>query len=148
MTILNTLGDFFLTEWIWSVTLGIHHALFAFLYMVVLLKFIARMRLVSSIIMSLLANLFSFGMFSGIVVGGLIMGLNYEFSSEQTVPTFATNTFFVALYLGLIYAVLQALLFTLVNMRYPLKLKTVLLMSLIANALAAWTVYGLLPLYV
>lgn len=148
METLNVLGDFFLTEWIWSVTLGIYHAPFACLYMIVLLKFFARIRLLASIIMSLLANIFSFGMFTGLVVGGLIMGINYEFSTDQSIPTLETNTFFVALYLGLIYMILQALLFLLINIRYPLKLKAVLLMSLIANALAAWTVYGLLPLYI
>jgi hypothetical protein len=123
------------------------HVPFAAMYLVALFKCCANIRLIAALLLSFFANLFSFLLFSLLVVSIVILFFNYYYTpvSQSAV---VMNTVLPGASLALIYTLLQALFFMLINIRSPLNVWLIITLSLIANAGAALTVYALLPAYV
>lgn len=144
---LHGLGQFFLTQWLWSITWGWYHALFAALFMTLLLRFFARKKLLASFALAAGSQLWSFVLYSLFVVGVLIVAFDLQYAPESFESVAQeTNFFVVAFNLGLIYSVLQLFFFMIVKHWYRFSVRLTFLLSIISNVLAAWVVYVLLPL--
>lgn len=139
-------SQFFLSEWLWSVTHGGYHTPINIFVMITLFLFVLRYRTVPSVLLSLSANLFSFFAFTGLVYSIIIYGLEIEYIPEQDEIYVVKSLMFTCLYLGLIYAVLQSLFFTALSWFYTLDLKPVIIITFVSNAITAWIMYTLLPL--
>lgn len=147
-TFLNSLGQFFLTQWLWSVTWGMYHALFAFLFMAILLRYFLRINFLRSCTLSLGAQVWSLLLYSLFVIGILIIAVELRYVPESLEPIDKdTNFFVVAFNLGMIYSALQMLFFVLVNRWSSLNVRIAFLLSIISNVLAAWAIYVLLPIH-
>jgi hypothetical protein len=141
---LHTLGDFFLTEWFWSITWGIWQVPCTFLYMFFATKIFLRTRWLSALLLALLANLFSFALYSLLVVGILIMIIEYQYNPHTTILCCEQ---YAALSLALIYSTLQTLFFALIRLRFSFSLRKLICISLISNTAAALTIHLFLPLF-
>lgn len=138
-------GDFFLTEWIWSITWGMYHIPINLVIMFFLTKMLVKINNISLFIMTLLAHVFSLLVFTGLVAGIIIstIGLNYLPSDNAAVETY--NVFAACIFLGVIYAFLQSIFFVLVSKRYDINAATMTLIAFLSNLVSAQMVYFLFP---
>ncbi len=144
MTWLQAIGDFFLTEWCWSITWGMMQLPFAWLYTFLLFKFIATMRLIPSLLLTFFSTIFAYALYAALVIGILFMIIDYEYVPHTETVCCEHVT---ALSLGIIYTVLQLFFFLGIKRWYPLNMRWVMAMSLLGNLLAAHTAYLLLPFF-
>lgn len=137
------LSQFFISEWLWSVTWGVYHNFFAILLLLFLLKLFLRISFVSAVLLSVFAQLFSFLFYTLFVVGFLmfILGIEYDMMASSIL---LPGPLHACLLLGLIYAVLQIFFFYIVRFYYTLPLLRVSVLVVISNALAALLTYLLL----
>lgn len=139
------LGDFFLSEWIWSITWGMYHIPINMLLMFVLAKLLTRINSISLIILTMLSHVFALLVFTAFVAGIIIstIGLNYLPSDTATIEAY--NIFAACIFLGLIYAVLQSVFFVMMSKRYEINALTMTLISFLSNIVSAQIVYFLFP---
>lgn len=144
MDFLHTINSFFLSEWLWSMTFGIYQIPLAIFFMVFFIRYGAQMRWMPALLLALLANLFSFIVYTMLVVVLLIFIARHEFYPEELhqVPNFG---YAVGAYVGLIYTLLQTIFFSIMQRKHSIALWRIILISLLSNLLAAWCVYLFLP---
>ncbi len=141
----HSLADFFITEWLWSMTLGSYHALLATLFFIFLLRYSAKFGWIASIIAAATANLFSYIVYGFLVVGVIAKGVDRAYIPMPVESPQGDISWAVGMYLGLLYCILQALFFYIVRLFYPLHFWRVVSLALIAQMLAALSVHLLLP---
>jgi len=141
MTWLTTAADFMLSEWLWNVTWGWYHIPVNTFMMLFLLKFFGRMRIMPAVLLSVFSQLFSFFMFSAIVIAGPMYLLGLTFVPYDCYAQQALHPIFSCLFLGGIYFLFQILFFVLVNLSYKINLRLVILISLVSNLVTALLVY-------
>lgn len=109
---LFTSAHFLLSEWIWSVTWGVYIIPFSIAILFFLLKWVEQFNAIRSLLITLAAHLFSILIFAGFVIGILIFIVRLEYVPPQEgYYQEGCNSLNVTLYVGLIYAFLQALFF-------------------------------------
>src|SRR5208282_2265551 len=101
---LTAISQFFLSEWLWSVTRGGYHTPINIFVMIGVCIFVLRQKTVPSVLLAVSANLFSFILFAL-----LIRYLNIEYVAEHDNVYIVKDLLRSCMYLGLIYAVLQSL---------------------------------------
>lgn len=134
------IGQFFISEWLWSVTWGISHNIINILLMLFLCKFFLRIPIISAVLLSFFAQLFAFSLYTAFVVGVLmfVFGLEYDVTaSSMLLP----GPLYACLFLGVIYAFLQMIFFFLIRFYYKIPCIRISVMSLISNLLTALLVY-------
>ena len=97
---LTSLSHYFLSEWLWSLTLGLYHMPINIFIMIGLSIFILRQRTVPAVLLSVSANLFSFLIFIAI---GYVLHIDYV--PEHDDIYVITNMALGCGALGIIYAV-------------------------------------------
>jgi len=138
MAILNTIGHFFLSEWIWSVTWGFYHIPCNIIIMIILFKFFLRINMVSAVFTAITAQLFAFVIFTLVTLGiMLLLGQGGGPESFLYVP----NTMPAFFYLGLIYAFLQSIFFDLISHRHAIHLSWFIVIAIISNNLTVLITY-------
>lgn len=141
---LSFLSDFFLSEWLWSVTWGMYHIPVNIVIMFTLTKLTVHYSTRSTLLLSVAANLFGLIAFT-VLVGGIIIfiiGLNYLPSESAYSGEY--NKFYSCFFLGVMYALLQALFFFLIGKRYKISVLHMMIIALLSNIIAAQFVYLLL----
>jgi hypothetical protein len=143
---MRTLADFLLSEWLWSVTLGIHQVPIAIFVYIILLYCFMRVGFLRAVVASLVFNLFSWLTYSLFVVGILMYVFNYEYTLAELEQHPHQLSFFVPLALAGIYILLQIALLKIIPHKYRTSSNHRLVVaSVVANLVAAWFTYMLLP---
>jgi hypothetical protein len=143
---LKKAADFLLAEWLWNVTHAIYLLPLSLILLFFLLKWVEHLTAMRALLLSLAANLFSFFIFTGFVVGVLIFIMRLEYIPPQEVyHTDVCDKLNVTLYLGLIHAALQSFFFFFMRKRFDLHMIRVVVLILISMGIAAMSVYLLLP---
>lgn len=128
----TTIGNFILSEWIWSVTRGIYHIPWNIIIMIILLKFFLRINMVSTVFLSIGAQLFSTIALTIITLGTmLLLGKGSGPESYTHIPT-PIHAF---IYLGIIYAALQTIFFTIFAQKHAVRLSWMIVIAMISNNL-------------
>ncbi len=130
--VFNMIGNFILSEWIWSVTWGIYHIPWNIIIMIILLKFFLRINMVSAVFLSIGAQLFATAALTIITVGTMLL-LGKGGGPENYVNTPTPIHAFISL--GLIYAVLQSIFFTMFGRTHAIKLSWMIVIAIISNNL-------------
>ena len=141
MVWITSAANFLLSEWLWSVTWGWYHVPVNIFMMICLLKLFGRMRIVPSIIISVLCQFFSFLLLTLVVFLVPIYLLNVQFVSHDCYANEIFNPLFICLFLGAIYFVLHVLFFALTNLAYTINMRLVVLIAFVANVLSALLCY-------
>ena len=149
MTItINAVENFFLSEWLWSITWGLYHLPLAIFFMFVLCKRFLAMPIVPAVLLSFFSSLFSFVVLSMAVISILIFGLQFEYvPTDFYAHPEQEDPLHVCLYLGALYVCLHMIFFAIVGRWYKLSLSSLFVITCLAQCMAAWCVYWLLPLY-
>ncbi len=118
MELVARLCDFLLSEWLWSMTFDLYHIPINIVFLFLGLTFIVGMRTIRALLLSFSAHVFSFAVFTAIVVGALKSGLEWVPSAHsEQIPTQGLNFFYASMSLGAIHATLQSI-FLLAVMRW------------------------------
>ena len=128
-------GDFLLSTWLWGMTFDRIHLLITSIIMIILLKFVAKKTFLRATIVSLSANLISFGIFTLIVVFGLMYLLNWQYTSIPE-PLLPFDIAFPCIALGIVHACLQIMFFTLLKKFFHKNVLTYVIIVLLSNSIA------------
>jgi len=136
--VFNMIGNFILSEWIWSVTWGIYHIPCNIIIMIILLKFFLRLNMVAAVFLSIGAQLFSVAALTIVTIGTMLVlgkGGGPETYANTPTPIHA----FVCL--GLIYAILQSIFFVFIAQRQAMHLSWLVAITFISNNLTVLFIY-------
>ncbi len=136
---LTSLSHYFLSEWLWSLTLGLYHMPINIFIMIGLSIFILRQRTVPAVLLSVSANLFSFLIFIAI---GYVLHIDYV--PEHDDIYVITNMALGCGALGIIYAVLQTLYVQGLRWYYELSFRGSIIMIWVSNLVTAFIMYRVL----
>lgn len=139
------LSDFFLSEWIWSITWGMYHIPINLVVMFILSKLTLRVANIPLLMMIIGAHLFGIVLFSACVLGllGFSLGINYLPTDSAYGQSY--NVLNASLALGCIYGVLQSIFFRLLSYHYELPLGYLVIITLLSNMISAQLVYTIFP---
>ncbi len=141
---LSFFADFFLSEWLWSVTWGMYHIPINIFIMFLLTKLTVHYGSRSTLALTVSANIFGLVAFT-VLVGSIIIfvvGLNYLPSESAYSGEY--SSFVASLFLGIFYALLQSFFFYLINKRYRIQLLHMIAIAMLSNIMTAQVVYLLL----
>ena len=141
MSWITPAADFLLAEWLWNVTWGWYHIPVNVFIMLFFLKFFGRMRIMPAVLFSVFSQIFSFLLFSFVVVVGPMYILDLKFVSYDCYAQEVTHPIFSCLFLGVIYFGFHSLFFFLINIYFKINLRLVILISFVANIITALLVY-------
>ncbi len=113
MDIMHSLGDFFLSAWLWNITFDWFHPIITGVIMFLMMRIVLRKKRVPSLIVTTGAQLFSFVCLLGLVNGILVNALNwtYEPFDDARYALSMMNELYASLSLGLVYAIFQTIYF-------------------------------------
>lgn len=138
-------GDFFLSEWIWSITWGMYHIPINIIIMFILAKMLIRINSIPLFIMTLLAHVFGLLVFTGLVAGIIISTIGFNYLPADTAYLETYNVFAACVFLGIIYAILQSIFFALISKRYDVAIGSMTIISFLSNMVSALIVFLLFP---
>lgn len=141
MTWVTSAANFLLAEWLWNVTWGWYHIPVNVFVMLFLLKFFGHMRIMPAVLFSVFSQLFSFVLFSAIVIAGPMYLFGLTFTPYDCYAQEVAHPIFSCLFLGLIYFVFHAFFFFLVSFYFKTNLRLIILISFVANMVTALLVY-------
>ncbi len=139
------IGDFLLTSWIWNITFDVYHPFVTGIVMFCLLRFMLHRRRLESLAISLIVQLFAFGLLTAEVVFGVIRMLGWQYEPLPTEE--AMNMMHVlvpSLWVGILYAIFQSLFFMIGRCIWRFNLKRFLVMTWISNGCGAIISYMLI----
>ena len=137
---------FLLNSWLWSMTWGIYHIPINILVMMLLLKFIARMKIIPSILMSFFAKVFSTVLYTLIILF-LVFVVKLKFVFPDIYQGYTQiNSLLACISLGVIYSFLQIIFFWIVSRFYVINVGFMVMISFASNIVSALLVYNFLDL--
>lgn len=139
------LSDFFLSEWIWSITWGMYHIPINIVVMFILAKLNLRVSNIPLLMMIIGAHVFGIVVFSACVLGllGFSLGINYLPTENAYDQTY--NVLNASLALGSIYGVFHSMFFVLLSYHYELPLRYLVVITILSNLISAQLVYTMFP---
>lgn len=141
---LKTIEFFFLNTWLWSMTWGLFHVPLNMLIVIVLLKFVGRFKLISSILLAVFAKVFSVALYA-VIIGFFLVVLDLqfvppgEFGNSQGI-----DVLFASICLGLVYTAFEVIFFFMVNKFYALNVRVTILIAFVGNIISALLMYWFL----
>ena len=139
MIVLNKIGDFLLSEWLWSMTFAWSYFVIVFFMLWFLLYLIKKTSFFYACLLSFLATISSFIVFLIIVVGIFFHLLQWWYVPQEYSVT--TTPFFANFYLAIIYATLQSIFLYSTHTLFRLTTDKLLLIIYLSNGLAAYISY-------
>ncbi len=139
MVILNKIGDFLLSEWLWSMTFAWSYFVVVFFILWFLLYYIKKTPFFYACLLSFLALAFSFALFLLIVVGVFFHLLQWWYVPQEYSVT--TTPLFANFYLAILYAIMQSIFFYTTHTLFRLTTDKLLLTIYVSNGLAAYISY-------
>ncbi|MDR3550563.1 MAG: hypothetical protein P4L31_04060 [Candidatus Babeliales bacterium] len=139
MNILSSMGNFLLSEWLWSITFDWYHIPISLLLCGISFRWVLRIPLKSSFLLALLSGLYALCIFAFFIVVVLLYLFNFSYSA-----TWVPDPFHACFYLGLIFAVLQTTFYFIVHRWYRLNMPGVIFLTFLSNSTASIITYYLL----
>ena len=132
---------FFLNTWLWGMTWGIYHIPINMLVMLVLLKFVGRLKIVPSVLLAFFSKVFASALYT-LIVFFLVFVVKLQFVPKiDLVDSDSINVLLACICLGIVYSVFQALFFLMVNKFYALNIRLTTLIAFVSNIITALLVY-------
>jgi len=139
-SLLGTVGNFLLSEWLWSVTFAWSYAGLNLVTSIIAVRYIVGVKLIRACVLAILANSFSWFMYWMIIGYVMVHYLQWWAMSRDTAmildPLWANG------YLALIHTCLQLLFFYGVSLYYNIPIKRLSVGTLMSNGLAVLLSYG------
>lgn len=137
------IGNFLITEWIWSITTASLYIPINILLLFLLLKLWDNLGWIRALALSIVLTIGSFLIFFAVVqyVGIKLLGLNFELPEDTYSGSY--NILNSSLVLALIYSAIQSFILFIVDKFTAIRYWTAFLCVLTANILAAFLVYKL-----
>ncbi len=133
--ILKSIGDFFLSAWIWNLTFDWFHPVITGIFMFLILRFIFRRARLHALASSFMAQVFAFGALT-LITMGLTEYLQWRYDPvDSRVALAAMNTFYASLSLALVYSLFHAIYFTVGHIIWRYNLYSFLVMVLLSNGI-------------
>lgn len=140
MNLLNRVGDFLLSEWLWSMTFGWSYVVINVISMTFFLWCLMKFSLFRAFILSLVSNAFSFFIYSGVVIGLFIHLLQWWYVPHEYRAQAAP--FWANIYLALIHVILQLLFFYAMHKLLDMRKDRLFLTAVVSNCVTAVLSYG------
>ena len=137
---ITTIENFFLDAWIWSMTWGIYHMPINMLVMILCFIFVARLRIIPSIWLTVFSKLFSIVLYA-LVVLCIVYFVKLQIVFPETVHYQNINTLAACISLAVIYSFFQVLFFLIVNRFYALNIGFIAMITVVSNFISALLVY-------
>lgn len=133
--ILKSVGDFFLSAWIWNLTFDWFHPVITGIFMFLIFRVIFRRTRLHALVSSFIAQIFSFGLLT-LIAMGLSEYLQWQYEPLAPRVALATmNTFYASLYVALVYVLFQAVYFTVGHLIWRYNLYSFMVMVLLSNGI-------------
>lgn len=132
----KNIGDFLLSEWLWSITWDWYHVPVTIVISCILFKLALRLNIIPAVLIAVMANIYSFIVFSLFSFIFLYYFFGVSFTPEQTSAMVAAPLH-ACIYLGLIYAIIQMSAFALVKIWYKINYWEMVSLAFLSNLLAA-----------
>ena len=139
---LHQIGQFLLSEWLWSVTWDWHHLPINIVLMCLLFKWLLRANIIPAVFLAFSSHLFAFVTYSIFVVFVLMYLIGLEYIPSE-VPKNIIGPLKASIFLGLIYTALHMCFFLLINRRYKLNISGIFLITILSNMMTSLFVYSL-----
>lgn len=143
MSIPYLMGELLVSEWLWSVTFGFYHLPINIFIMIFFFKFFMGMRIIPAVLLSFFSNIFSWIILSLFVLGVpvYLFKIGFDTSTTQTLSSIMA----VSLVLGGLYALVQSLMFVVLDKRMNFDIHRAIAVALMSNGLTALMSYALVP---
>lgn len=138
---LTFLINFFLTEWIWSITGGSYHIPISCLLMFVLLKLWDHLGWIRAFLLSVFLTFGAFIIYFGLIWVIFVWGLGIEYSLPADTYQGSFDHLNTSLILAAIYSLLQMIMLFFLHKWVRFNFWRTLLCALSANLLTAFLVY-------
>ncbi len=137
---MNMLTNFFITQLIWSITVGLCHVTINTIILLLLLKLWDHLKITYAFLLSILLNIGAFLLFVGIV-GGFLWAFNIPYVMPQS--PYQSYHDFMTTSVGLagIYIVIQSIILTIIGQYKPLNMWRAFLCIVCSNLVTALLVY-------
>jgi hypothetical protein len=139
-SLLSTVGNFLLSEWLWSVTFAWSYAGLNLITSTIVIRYIVGAKLLRACVLAILANSFSWFMYWMVIGYMMVHYLQWWAISRDTVmildPLWANG------YLAMIHTFLQIIFFYGVSLYYNIPMKQLLVGTFMSNGLAVLLSYG------
>lgn len=133
--ILKPIGDFLLSAWIWNLTFDWFHPVLTGLIMFLILRFIFRRTRLHAVAITIMAQLFAFGLLMLITMGlSDYLQWNYD-PVHPKVALAVMNTFYASLKLALVYTLFHAIYFSIGQIIWRYNLHAFLVMVILSNGI-------------
>lgn len=138
--------DFFISTWLWADTWGIYHLSLNIIFMLILLKFVGKFKIVPSVLLSFFSEIFAILVYT-IMVFTIVFAFGQKYLPADNADSVQViNILFACISVGIIYSFLQSLFFFIVNKFYSINLRIAILLSFVSNIIAALFIYRFLEI--
>lgn len=142
---LEHMGAFLIDQWLWNVTWDWYHIPLSIFLLAVFFKFFLRLNVIASVLIAVSSTISSFIVYTFFAVGGLIYLFNFNYQEALQGKAVVADSLHACMYVGMIYTLLQAVFFVVLNKYYSIKLPKMIVAAFIANMIAAVLVYLVVP---
>jgi len=139
---LYQMTDFFISQWIWSLTWGIYQLPLSCLFMFFLLKWIEHLKFIRSLLTSILVHAITLFVV-WLIMMTITFCIEYVPNMEKLGP--CISVLYSCLYLASIYVLIQAIFFMLFARVLRITWCHAVLFSIVSNICAAVVLYKVLP---
>lgn len=142
---LERIAHFFLTQWIWSVTFGLHQLLIAFVLFFLLLKLWDHLTWVKALLISVGLTAGAFLVFYITTVGIVVWMLDVQYILPANPYEDRVNVFTSAISVAFIYVIIEYALVLFARRWVKIQVFNVMVSAFVANILSALIIYKLVP---
>lgn len=139
----NSITNFLLTQWLWSITGGYSHIFINIFLLFLLLKLWDHVKFTKALALSVFLNLGAFIVLFAFVGGILAWGFNISYSMPPDTYQGTYNPLNTSLILAAMYTVIQMLLFIGINHWMHINKWRTFLSIICSNGMSALLVYKL-----
>lgn len=143
MKLVDSFGQFLISQWLWAVMFAPAHPLINMLVMLSLLLFYAKVPIIPSVFYAFFSQLFAVITFTLFVHGFLDKILGISFVQNEQI--FLIHPLATSFLLAMIYAGLQALFFYILSFFYELPVQTYSAIACVGNIVAMFIIYKFIP---
>lgn len=140
-----SITNFLISEWIWALSWGSYQMSISLFLMVLLMRVSMRVGWLRALLLSFVAQLFCFVVFSLFVFGFLVTIFNVTYSPSVDIQERTYTVLKASLSLGLIFTFLQILFFRILSKVYHTHYYQIISVVFISNMIAAFCASWLVP---
>jgi hypothetical protein len=138
--------DFFISTWLWADTWGIYHLSLNIIFMLILLKFVGKFKIVPAVLLAFFSEVFAILVYTITVFAIIFVFEKIYIPADNADNVQVINVLFACISVGIIYSCLQSLFLFIVNKFYSINLRIAILLSFVSNIMAALFIYRFLEI--